>query len=146
MLDSRAGRAGVASGPAAVGSRLRWVGRGSFCALTMLEPEQRKRALWLGVLGVFGATVWLFAVGKLLGLLSHPRERVQFVLVMILLLVGLALAIVGVWQLTVARDRRWDRQGLLALLFILIPGIPILGMLLFLVVVGLSPPGRMFGD
>ena len=84
--------------------------------------------------------------GKLASYLPDPRGRWQHILVVILGFVGLAIAIVGVWRLSVARDRRWDVRGVVALCLMLVPGLPTLFLLLFLVVVLLSPSGRMFGD
>jgi hypothetical protein len=112
----------------------------------MLEPAKRRR-IWLqGALGVFGAVAWLFVIGWLTSFLLHPREGWQRVACLVLALVGLALSIFGVWRLSLARDQRWDGWGVSALGLILIPGIPILFLLLFLVVMILSPPGRIFGD
>jgi hypothetical protein len=116
-------------------------------APTLMLESAKRRQVWLqGALGVFGAVAWLIAMGKLTDLLSHPREGWQRMVFLALALVGLALSIFGVWRLSVARDKRWDGWGVSALGLILVPGIPILFLLLFLVVMILSPPGRIFGD
>jgi hypothetical protein len=112
----------------------------------MLDPAKRRRIWWQGVLGVFGAVAWLFVLGKLSTYLPNPRASLQRVLLLVLSLAGLALAIVGVWRLSVARDKRWDGWGVSALGLILVPGFPILFLLLFLEVVLVSPPGRIFGN
>jgi hypothetical protein len=109
----------------------------------MMDSERRTQAFWQGVLGVFAAPVWLIVLGRLIGYFSHPREGLQRIVILILLLIGLALAVVGVWRLSVARDRRWDVRGLVALGLMLIPGLP--GLFLFLFLVVSSFMGPIFG-
>jgi hypothetical protein len=110
-----------------------------------LEPRQRQRALGQGALGVFGAIAWLFALARLIDGLPNHQETWLHVLVVLLGLAGLALAVAGVWRLSVARDRRWDFRGIGALCLMLFLGIPTLCFLLYLVVLLLSAPGSMFG-
>lgn len=105
-----------------------------------MESQPRRRALWQGVLGVVFAPVWLIALGRSLAYFSHPREGLQRVLVIALLVVGLALAVGSIWRLSVARDRRWDLPGMVALALILIPGLPTLLLFIYLVVSAFMGP------
>jgi chromate transport protein ChrA len=108
-----------------------------------MEPQPRKQAMWQGVLGVVLAPLWLIALGRALAYFSHPREGLQRAVVIALLFVGLAIAVVGVWRLSVARDRRWDLPGIVALCLIFFPGLPTLFLFLYLVVSGFM--GQIFG-
>ncbi len=96
-----------------------------------------------GVLGVFASALYLVALGRSLAYFSHPREGLQRLLVIVLLFIGLAIAVVGVWRLSVARDRRWDLRGIVALCLILVLGLPTLFLFLYLVVSGFM--GQIFG-
>lgn len=68
-----------------------------------------------GSAGVLLAPLWLIALGKSLAYFSRPREGLQRMLIMALLVIGLAIAVGSVWRLSVARDRRWDLAGILPL-------------------------------
>ena len=109
----------------------------------MIESGKRKQALWQGGLSVFVAPVWVIVLGKLLDYFPHPREGLQHIVILMLLFIGLAIAILGVWRLSVARDKRWDVQGIVALCLMLIPGFPTLFLLLFLAVSSFM--GSIFG-
>lgn len=109
----------------------------------MIEPQQRRQAFWQGLAAVFTAVAWMLLLGKASAYFSPQQAGWQWVAVRSLLIVGLALAIVGVWRLSVARDRRWDGMGLAAGGLLLFPGIPVL--LLFLFMILTSFLGGIFG-
>ncbi|MBI2516336.1 MAG: hypothetical protein HYV95_05415 [Opitutae bacterium] len=109
----------------------------------MIEPQQRRQAFRQGVAGVFAALAWLFLLGKGSAHFPPPQAGWLWVVVRLLLALGLALAIIGVWRLSVARDRRWDGLGIAAFGLLLLPGIPLL--LLFLFMLLTSFLGGIFG-
>jgi hypothetical protein len=112
---------------------------------TRLEPVIRTKALWQGVLGVFGALAWLGALIILAKYVPNLRERLPFILLLLFCLVGLAVSVVGIWRLSVARNLRWDWRGVAALCLMLFLGLPTLSLWLFYVVLLLSPPGSLAG-
>ena len=113
--------------------------------LARLEPEIRTKALWQGVLGIFGAVAWLCVLIILAKYVPNLRERLPFILLLLFCLVGLAISIVGIWRLSVARNLRWDWRGVVALCLMLFFGLPTLAIWLFYVVLLLSPPGALSG-
>jgi predicted tellurium resistance membrane protein TerC len=102
--------------------------------MAMLEPEQRKRALWQGVLSAFAAPAWFIATARSITHFPNPAEWLQRVAILILFLIGLVVAIFSIWRLSVARDRRWDARGTIALCLMLVPGLPTLFLFLFVLV------------
>ncbi len=62
----------------------------------------------------------------------------------VLFAAGFGASIYGVWRLGVARNLRWDGCGLVALVLMLVPGYPIVGFYLFVILTGLFGP--LFGN
>lgn len=106
----------------------------------MIENDQRKRATWQGAACVLLAPFCLAAVGRSQETLAHLPPLLQRAASLVLVFLGLALSIAGLWRLSVARDRRWDLRGILVLCLMLVVGIPTLGLLLFLIVSGIMGP------
>lgn len=106
-----------------------------------LAIEVRKRALGQGALGGAGAVGLLLLLGWLQAVWTGP---LALGLSWVLFVVGFAASIYGVWRLGVARNLRWDWCGLVALVLMLVPGYPIVGFYLLLILTGLFGP--IFGN
>ncbi len=107
----------------------------------ILDIQVRKRALGQGVLGVVGAVGLLLLTGWLQ---SVWTGRLALGVSWVLFAAGFAASIYGVWRLGVARNLRWDGCGLVALVLMLVPGYPVVGFYLFVILTGLFGP--IFGN
>ena len=104
----------------------------------MLLLKDRNQALWHGVLGIFGPIVGLLGASPFVRWLQLDSMGVTMGVVVWLSLVGaLAAVVFGVWKLGVARDRRWDARGIIALGLMAFFGYPQLIFLVWWVVTGL---------
>lgn len=106
-----------------------------------LGIQVRKRALGQGVLGVAGAVGLFLLMGWLQ---ANSTGRLALWISWVLFVVGFGTSIYGVWRLGVARNLRWDWCGLVALALMLVPGYPVVGLYLFLLLTGLFGP--VFGN
>ncbi len=105
----------------------------SFSAMAQLELPQRQRALLQGGLGVFGSVAWFLLVGKVLTYVPGPTAMWHKLVFAVLLVLGLIVALLGVWRLSIGRDHRWDWRGILALCLMIFPGYPMLFMYVFMI-------------
>ena len=118
-------------------------------SLTPQPDGVRRRALVRGCFSLAGAVLLLFAAGWSIGILRLEDRMAMWLLRLGLLAADVAL-VYSVWQLGVARDRRWDWRGLSALVVMLVAWPTLLmfvtwtAMAAFVMVTG--RPLRLFGD
>lgn len=106
-----------------------------------LELHVRQKALQQGVAGVFGAVAMIVAIGWIIKYLDSPKLGwPKLALFATLALLGFALALLGVWRLSVARNSRWDWRGMVALGLMILPGYPILFMFVFMILTAFLGP------
>jgi len=109
----------------------------------------RRRGLMRGTISLAGAVLMIFAAGGLIGIFRLGDRAAMWVLRLGLLAADVAL-VYAIWQLGVARDRRWDWRGLSALVVMLVAWPTLLlfvtwtAMAAFVLVTG--RPLRLFGD
>ena len=83
-------------------------------SMTLPPSDQRHRAMQRGTIGLVGAVVGFLGVAKLIAVLHLGDPWIVGILRVALAAADAAL-IYSVWQLGLARDRRWDLRGWVAL-------------------------------
>jgi hypothetical protein len=97
------------------GVRRRACSRAVSASFTAPPLEQRHRALLRGIFALVGAVVGFIGLGLAVGAL-HSGGRWAVGCFWAALVVEDAAAVYAVWQLGLARSRRWDLRGCVALL------------------------------
>ncbi|MFA5264430.1 MAG: hypothetical protein WC378_11450 [Opitutaceae bacterium] len=116
--------------------------------MTSLTPELRRRALLQGTVGEAGAFLWFFAIAYLGQIIDAEGTFTHALWHRILFgcfgLLGLTGAMLGLWRLSLARDKRLDPLGIGALL-LMGPGLVLLFMWLFYAILAFHPGSIMGG-
>jgi hypothetical protein len=116
---------------------------------TLPPPDPRLRALRRGIIGLFGAVAGFVGVANLTAVL-HLGDHWTVGVLRLALGAADAALIYSVWQLGLARARRWDLRGWVALGAMLVAW-PVLLMFVGWTVIAAfalitGQPVRLFGD
>jgi hypothetical protein len=117
--------------------------------MTLPPSDQRHRAMQRGTIGLVGAVVGFLGVAKLTAVLPLGDFWTVGILRVALVAADAAL-IFSVWQFGLARDRRWDLRGWVALGAMLVAWPVLLAFVTWTVIAAYvlitGQPVRLFGD